>query len=240
MLSDSSLRTRIVYDIAVRYATPLWRAGTVFRGGCVAGLWVLLAWFPAGSVLRGAAQLVMVSAGVSMAWVQLQPGLLDRLESGRLPGLSRTVWHLRGARGRATADLAGILESLGIVAALLLYVGPFAVRPLPAGVYLAGLVLVTGHLWSAYSQVMTDSSWYNPEAPANRRLVVLRPWIPVIIAAILFVMMISPRRLGLPWQPAGLAIPLLLAGSTGPAAAVLAGLRGDAAGRPGSLRVRHE
>ena len=190
-------------------------------------------------MLRGAAQLVMVSAGVSMAWVQLQPGLLDRLESGRLPGLSRTVWHLRGARGRATADLAGILESLGIVAALLLYVGPFAVRPLPAGVYLAGLVLVTGHLWSAYSQVMTDSSWYNPEAPANRRLVVLRPWIPVIIAAILFVMMISPRRLGLPW-PAGLAIPLLLGRLTGPAAAVLAGLRGVAAGRPGSLRVRHE
>ncbi len=213
MLADSSLRTRTVYDIAVRYATPLWRAGAVFRGGCVAGLWVLLSWFPAGSVLRGAAQLVMVTAGVSMAWVQLQPGLLDRLESGRLPVLSRAAWHLRGARGRATADLAGILESLGIVAALLLYVGPVEVRPLPAGVFLAGLVLVTGHLWSAYSQVMTDASWYNPEAPASRRLVALRPWIPLIIAAIVFLMMISPRRPGLPWQPAGLTVPLLLAGS---------------------------
>ena len=48
MLSRSSLRTRIVYDLAVRYAASLWRAGAAFRGGYGCGLWVLLAWFPAG------------------------------------------------------------------------------------------------------------------------------------------------------------------------------------------------
>ena len=47
VLTDSSLRTRLCYDIAVRYTTPLWRIGAAFRGACVAGLWLLLGWFPA-------------------------------------------------------------------------------------------------------------------------------------------------------------------------------------------------
>jgi hypothetical protein len=95
MLSGSSFRTRIAYDIAVRYATPLWRAGAAFRGGCVCGLWVLLAWFPAGVLPRAAAQMLMVSAGAGLAWVQTQPGLLDRLASGRIAALRKTAWHLR-------------------------------------------------------------------------------------------------------------------------------------------------
>ena len=165
MLSGSSLRTRIVYDIAVRYATPLWRVGAAFRGACVCGLWVLLAWFPAGVLPRAAAQMLMVSAGVGLAWVQTQPGLLDRLASGRIAALRKTAWHLRGAHGRATADLSGLLEGVGIILALLLYAGPIAARPLPAGVYVLGLVLVTAHVWSAFAQVMTDPSWYNSDPP---------------------------------------------------------------------------
>src|SRR5258708_35099263 len=85
MLSNPSLRTRTGYDIAVRYATPLWRIGAEFRAACVAGLWVLLAWFPAHELPRAAAQLLMVSVGVSMAWVVSQPGLLDRLASAPIP-----------------------------------------------------------------------------------------------------------------------------------------------------------
>lgn len=81
MLSNPSLRTRIAYDIAVRYATPLWRVEAVFRAACVGGLWVL--------------------------------------------------------------------ESVGIVLALLLYGGPLSARPLPVPVYLIGLVLITAHVWSA-------------------------------------------------------------------------------------------
>ena len=58
-LSNSSLRTRIAYDIAVRYATPLWRVGAAFRAACVGGLWVLLAWFPPGALLRAVALLLV-------------------------------------------------------------------------------------------------------------------------------------------------------------------------------------
>ena len=213
MLSNSSLRTRIAYDIAVRYATPLWRVGAAFRAACVGGLWVLLAWFPPGALLRSVALLLVVSAGVSLAWVQAQPAILDRLESGRIAGLRKTAWHLRGARSRATADLAGVLESVGIVLVLLLYGGPLAARPLPVPVYLTGLVLITAHVWSAYSQVMTDASWYNPDVVPNRGLVRFRPWIPAAVAAIEFVLLVGPVPAGQHRLPAGLAIPLLLAGS---------------------------
>jgi hypothetical protein len=41
---DASLRTPLVYAIAVRYQTPLWRAGALLRAGCMAGFWVLLLW----------------------------------------------------------------------------------------------------------------------------------------------------------------------------------------------------
>jgi signal transduction histidine kinase len=212
MLSDASLRTRVVYDIAVRYATPLWRIGAAFRGGCVVGLWVLLAWFPAGVLPRAAAQLLMVSAGVSLAWIQTQPDTLDRLESGRIALLRKTAGHLRGARGRATADLAGLLEGFGTILVLLLYGGPIAVRPLPTPVYVIGLVLITAHVWNAFAQVMTDASWYNPDQPPARGLVSFRPWIPACVAAIEIVLIVSPGPSG-PRLPAGLIIPLLLSGS---------------------------
>jgi len=211
MLSGSSLRTRIVYDIAVRYATPLWRVGAAFRAACVGGLWVLLAWFPPGALPRAAAQMLLVSAGVGMAWVQTQPGLLDRLASGRIAALRRTAWHLRGAHGRATADLAGILEGVGIIVVLLLYAGPVCVRPLPAGVYVLGLVLVTAHVWSAFAQVMTDPSWYNSDPLPARGLIVFRPWIPLAVAAIEILLILSPAPSGQDRLPAGLTIPLLLA-----------------------------
>jgi hypothetical protein len=77
---------------------PLWRIGAEFRAACVCGLWVLLAWFPASSLPRAAAQLLMVSVGVSTAWVQTQHGLLDRLASGRFSALRMTAGHLRLAR----------------------------------------------------------------------------------------------------------------------------------------------
>ncbi len=213
MLSDSSLRTRVVYDIAVRYATPLWRIGAAFRGACVCGLWLLLAWFPAGALPRAAAQMLMVSAGVSMAWIQTMPGALDRLATGRFAPLRKTAGHLRGARSRATADLSGLLEGFGIIVALLLYTGPAPVRPLPLPVYVIALVLVTAHTWSAQAQTMTDASWYNPDQPPARGLIAFRPWIPLTVAAIELALILSPTVSGLQWLPAGLIIPILLAGS---------------------------
>jgi hypothetical protein len=213
MLSSSSLRTRVVYDIAVRYVTPLWRIGAVFRGACVAGLWVLLAWFPATSLPRAAAQLLMASAGVSMAWVQTMPEILDRLASGPIAPFRKMAGHLRGARGKASADLAGLLEGIGMIVVLLLYAGPDPVRPLPLPVYVTGLVLITADVWNAQAQAMTDASWYNPDAPPARGLVAFRPWIPLSVAAIELALVLSPTVSGAERLPAGLMLPILLAGS---------------------------
>ncbi len=213
MLASSSLRTRVVYDIAVRYVTPVWRIGAAFRAACVGGLWVLLAWFPASTLPRAAAQLLVVSAGVSMAWIQTMPGVLDRLASGRIAALRRTAGHLRGARSKATADLAGLLEGFGIILVLLLYGGPISVRPLPLPVYVIGLVLVTAHVWSAFAQVMTDASWYNPDLPPARGLVAYRPWVPASVAAIEIILILLPGLSGQERLPAGLIIPILLASS---------------------------
>ena len=210
MLSDSSLRTRVVYDIAVRYATPLWRIGAAFRGTCVAGLWILLAWFPARALPQAAAQLLMVSAGVTTAWIQTQPDTLDRLASGRIAAFRKAAGHLRAAHGRATADLAGVLEGFGMIVALLLYGGPISVRPLPTPVYVIGLILITAHVWNAFAQVMTDASWYNPDTPPARGLVAFRPWIPASVAAIEILLILAPGHSAAGRLPAGLIIPLIL------------------------------
>ena len=213
MLSSSTLRTQIVYDIAVRYVTTLWRIGAIFRGVCVAGLWVLLAWFPASALPRAAAQMLMATAGVGTAFIQAQPALLERLESVRIVALSRMAEHLRTARSRATADLSGLLEGFGMIVILLLYAGPFPVRPLPLPVYVIALVLITAHVWSAQAQVMTDASWYNPDPPPAPGLVAFRPWIPAAVAAIEITLLLSPTVSAQPRLPAGLVIPILLAGS---------------------------
>jgi signal transduction histidine kinase len=72
---------------------------------------------------------------------------------------------------------------------------------------------VTAYIWSAYAQVMTDASWYNPDLVPHRGLVRLRPWIPAVVAAIEFLLIVSPAGPGLQRLPAGLVIPILLAGS---------------------------
>jgi hypothetical protein len=213
MLSDSSLRARVGYDIAVRYATPLWRIGAAFRGVCIAGLWVLLAWFPAGALPRAAAQLLMVSAGTAMAWVQTRPQLLDRVAGGGVAAFRRTAEHLLGTRGKATADLPGLLEGIGAIVVLLLYAGPVPARPLPPPVYVIGLVLITVLVWSAQAQVMTDASWYNPDEPPPGGLVAFRPWIPAAVTAIALALLFSPAASGAVRLPAGAIIPLLLGGS---------------------------
>jgi signal transduction histidine kinase len=189
---DSSLRTPLVYAIAVRYQTPLWRAGALLRAGCMAGFWVLLLWFPAGSAPQGAAMLALGSVGAVTAWAHNRSSLLDFLVDRDLPGLSAVARHLIGARQRAAADLSGLLEGFGIISVALLFAGPLAVRPLPAIVYELGTVLIVVHVWSAFLQAMTDSSWYSPDVPPGRAVLLLRPVIPLIVAAILFAILAYP------------------------------------------------
>ena len=102
---------------------------------------------------------------------------------------------------------------MGIILVLLLYGGPISVRPLPLPVYVLGLVLITAHVWNAFAQVMTDASWYNPETPPAGGLLAFRPWIPLVVAAIEIGLIVSPARPDQERLPAGLVIPLLLAGS---------------------------
>jgi len=210
---DPGLRTRVVYDIAVRYSGPLWPLGAAIRGCCVCGLWLLLIWFPARSLMWAPFFLVLVTAGVGTAWLHTRSRLLDRLAGLPVPGLRHAARHLGSTQGRATADLSGIAESAGIVIAVLLYSGPVAVTPLPAAVYLTGLGLAATHVWSAWSQVMTDASWYNPAVPPNPGLVRFRPLMPAAVAAIAFALYGWRDYTGQTPPPGGLAVALLLAGS---------------------------
>ena len=189
---DSSLRTPVVYAIAVRYQTPMWRAGAMLRAGCMAGFWLLLLWFPPGTWSQGAAMLALGTIGAVTAWAHNRSSLLDFLVARDVPGLSAAARHLIGAKQRATADLSGLLEGFGIVSVALLFAGPLAVRPLPALVYALGTVLIVVHVWSAFLQAMTDSSWYSPDSPPGRAVLLLRPVMPLIVATILFAILGYP------------------------------------------------
>jgi signal transduction histidine kinase len=181
---DSSLRTPFVHAIAIRYQTSLWRAGAMLRAVCMAGFWLLLLWFPHRTFPKDAAMLALGTTGAVTSWAHNRSSLLDFLDARNVVGLSHAARHLLRARQRATVDLAGLLEGFGIISAGLLFAGPLEVRPLPATVYGLGLVLITVHVWSVFLQAMTDSSWYAPDPPPGRGVLVLRPVIPLLVALI--------------------------------------------------------
>ena len=210
---DPALRTQVVYDIAVRYSGPLWPLGAIIRACCLAGLWLLLIWFPAGALARAPLFLLLATVGVVIAWAHTRSTLLDRLAGLPVPGLRQAARHLASTQGRATADLSGVAESVGIVIAMALYTGPVAVTPLPGWVYLTGLGLAATHVWSAWSQVMTDASWYNPDAQPSRFLLGFRPLMPAAVAVIAFLLDGWREITGQGPPPGGLAVALLLAGS---------------------------
>ena len=189
---DPTLRTPVVYATAIRYQTSLWRAGALLRGGCMAGFWVLLLWFPHHTWPKDAAMLALGSVGVVAAWAHQRASLLDFLIARNIAGLSRAATHMQRARERATADLAGLLEGFGIILASLLYAGPLEVRPLPAAVYTVGLVLAASFIWSAFLQAMTDSSWYSPSLPPGRAVLLVRPLMPLLVAIIAFAIFAYP------------------------------------------------
>ena len=208
---DPGLRTRVVYDIAVRYSGPLWPLGAVIRACCVCGLWLLLIWFPASALPFAPLFLALVTVGVCMAWLHTRGRVLDRLAAAPVPGLRQAARHLGSTQGRATADLSGVAESAGIVIAILLFT--VAARPLAGWVYLTGVGLAAVYVWSAWSQAMTDASWYNPDVRPHPTLVRIRPLMPVAVALIAFFCYgwREVARDGSP--PGGLAVVLLLAGS---------------------------
>ncbi|MGH3185578.1 MAG: hypothetical protein ACRDOE_27250, partial [Streptosporangiaceae bacterium] len=136
--------------------------------------------------------LTLGSVGAVTAWAHNRSSLLDFLVARDIAGLSAAARHLLGARERATADLSGLLEGFGIISVALLFAGPLEVRPLPATVYALGTVLIVIHVWSAFLQAMTDSTWYAPDTPPGRAVLALRPLMPLIVAMILFAILAYP------------------------------------------------
>jgi signal transduction histidine kinase len=53
-------------------------------------------------------------------------------------------------------------------------------------------VLIVVHVWSAFLQAMTDSTWYAPDTPPGRAVLALRPLMPLIVAMILFAILAYP------------------------------------------------
>jgi signal transduction histidine kinase len=158
----------------------------------MAGFWLLLLWFPRRSLPQDAAMLALGTIGAITSWAHNRSSLLDFMAARNIAGLSHAARHLLASRTRATADLAGLLEGFGIISVGLLFAGPLEVRPLPATVYRLGLVLITVHVWSMFLQTMTDSSWYSPDPPPGRAVLLLRPAIPPIVALIASVILAYP------------------------------------------------
>ncbi|MFJ9967132.1 sensor histidine kinase [Streptomyces avermitilis] len=210
---DPALRNPVAYATALRYNGEAYQWGAAVRGLCVCALWAVLAWFPPDSLPRASAQLLPVTLGAITTWAHYRPGVLDRVAGSRSAALRWLGRHLSGAKGRATVDLSGVLECGGILAALLLYVGPVAVRPLPVPVYVFGLAVSTVHVWTAMSQVMIDAGWYNPDAPPARQLVRLRPLIPPALSALGFALFAWPLYVEGKDAPMGVLGASLLAAS---------------------------
>jgi signal transduction histidine kinase len=59
-------------------------------------------------------------------------------------------------------------------------------------VYALGVVLVVVHVWSAFLQAMTDSSWYIPGPGPGRAVLMVRPLIPLMVAVVAFAILAYP------------------------------------------------
>ncbi|TCO62125.1 hypothetical protein [Actinocrispum wychmicini] len=171
-----------MFSTAVRAAGPIWRAGCWIRTLLLAGMWTTLLAATAGDALRGAAQLLLATAAVMLAFAHLSAEALARL--GRIPGLTRLVDHLASTSGRATVDASGLLEGAGAFLATWLYVGPFPLVSLPTGVRILGVTLAVLYVWEAVLQAVIDPGWYSTKFPPPRGMRRFRVLIPVILCAI--------------------------------------------------------
>ena len=74
-------------------------------------------------------------------------------------------------------------------------------------------MLVVIHVWSAFLQGMTDSTWYAPDAPPGRAVLVLRPLMPLLAALIAFAIFAYPVYWRHQAVPGGLLSAILAAGT---------------------------
>jgi hypothetical protein len=184
---------------AVRILDAQYRVSSWYRLACVGVLWALLPSVDAAERLRVAAQLIVVTAGVLVAYIYARPELIDRL--AQLPHTDWIVGQLSGDHGRAEINLPGLLEGAGILVAATAYLGPWAASGPTGSALIAALLATTYFAWSCFQNVVMDSGYYAPAAavvvglraspgPPARWLVSIRYAVPVgltLIAAVLFI-----------------------------------------------------
>ena len=190
-----------MFNTALNAGGRLWLAGCWIRAGLLAGMWITLAWAPAGELPRASAQLLVATAALLLAFAHIIPGGLDLV--ARMPGTAPLVRHMSGTSGRATVDVPGLAEGLGAFLAASLYVGWFPLPGLPSDVRSLGATLAVGYGWEAVLQAVIDPGWYSLSRPPSPAMRFFRYTIPVIFAGIITVIL-------LPWTAADAQLPLSL------------------------------
>jgi signal transduction histidine kinase len=187
------------FDTALNAGAWLWRAGCWLRATLLAGMWITLAWAPAGQLPRAAAQLGLATLALLLAFAHIWPGGVDLL--ARLRGLRGLAEHLGSTSGRATVDAAGLAEGAGALLATWVYVGFLPVPGLPRAVRAAGLALAVAYSWDAVLQAVIDPGWYSRAFPPRAGMRAFRYAIPPIFCLIItFVIW--------PWAAIDTAVPL--------------------------------
>ncbi|GKQ37054.1 ATP-binding protein [Streptomyces sp. A012304] len=151
----------VIWATAVRSMDALHRTTSWIRLCSVTMLWSVLPWVPPDEITHGVFALAVVTVGTLIAHVHARPGLIDVLD--RLPGTEALVSHLTGARGKAAANLPGLLEGGGILIAGLAYVGPWGVTGLPEEAGIVALVAIVGYTHFAFLNTVLDAGFYAPQ-----------------------------------------------------------------------------
>jgi Histidine kinase-, DNA gyrase B-, and HSP90-like ATPase len=188
-----------MFNTALNAASRLWLAGCWSRAALLAGMWVTLAWAPAGELPRGFAQLLVATAGLLLGFASITPG--GREMVAKVPGTAVLVNHF-GTFGRAAIYAPGLAEGLGAFLAGSLYAGWFPLAGLPAAVRSLGLAMAVCYGWDTLLQAVVHPGWYNRDTPPGPAMRVFRYSIPAIAAAFIAVVL-------LPWNAADTAVPLL-------------------------------
>jgi signal transduction histidine kinase len=213
MGSDWSGRPDIVWVTALRALDEQHRTTSLVRLGLLAVMWGAVATLPAHEIPRGAGQLAMVTVGCALSCVHARPALMDAVE--RLQGAGQLADHLVGTRGRATFDAPGLLEAFGVVAAGLLFAGPWPVTGLSVAVRSAAILAAVAFAWLVGLNSLIDAGWYAPYAPvvigsdrsdqpAPRVLLLFRR-LGVLLLASLVALIVA-----VPWSPEVSEVPVAL------------------------------
>jgi two-component sensor histidine kinase len=190
-----------MFNTALNAGGRLWLAGCWIRAALLAGMWITLAWAPAGELPRAIVQLLVATAALLLAFAHITPGGLDLI--AKVPGMVPLVRHMSGTSGRATVDVPGLAEGLGAFLAISLYVGWFPLAGLPVDVRSLGLALAIAYCWEAVLQAVIDPGWYSLGRPPGPGMRVFRYTIPVILAGIITFIL-------LPWTNSDAQVPLAL------------------------------